>query len=290
MEVNRSDEYENSKSIVLILESLNTEYKNYILQYKQTVLDYVNLLKQQTSSTANSTQSKFVYVRGKTYLGTSSVGQNSSTTMQLCEASCASTPGCTGATFNNSNTITCKLRGGDSDLSSGSTNDFALITKEKQLLSIIEDINGKLQDVNQKIQNINDNRAEPEYKSQTTEREENTDDLIKQFEMLTYERNKIKEMLNEYETLDEKQESGNLEINKNYYSFLLLLGLAIIFVIVLIKSSTSYTPVQPNVPMFQIGGGELKPSTYYFIALIFIIIIIGRFKRGKKRYDDMFND
>ena len=285
MEVNGSDKYENSKSVVLNLENLNTEYKNLILQYKQTVLDYVNLLKSQTTNNPP----EFVYVRGKTYLGTSSVGENASN-MQQCQASCASTPGCTGATFNNSNrtnTITCKLRGGYSDLSRGSTDDYALIPKEKQLLLIIEDINDRLQNVNQSIRAAT-NRAQPIYNDQSTERKENTDELIRQFDMLTDERNKIKHMLNEYETLDEKEESGNLEINKNYYSFLLLLGLAIIFVIVLIKTSSSYTQTQPNAPMFQMGGGELNTSNYYLIALIFIIIIIPRFKRGKKRYDGYF--
>ena len=185
-----------SNSNVLDLESLTTEYSNLLISYKQAVTDYVNYLKQENNqidasnntnnnntnnstnnATNNTNQTNLVAINGSTYWGSSSVGQNNSTTVEQCQVSCANTTGCTGATFNNSNPssgTTCWLRGGDGNLSTGTTNDTAIVQTGKQLLSMIQNINSQLKSTNKKIQ---DKIAlmKHEYNEQLTNSKEKTE-------------------------------------------------------------------------------------------------------------------
>jgi hypothetical protein len=280
-----------SDSNVLDLESLTTEYSNLLISYKQAVTDYVNYLKQESnqidpSNSTNTTQKTFVTISGSTYWGSSSVGENNSTTVQQCQASCANTPGCTGATFNNSNSssgTTCWLRGGDGNLSTGTANDTAIVQTGKQLLSMIENINSQLKSTNKKIQ---DKIAlmKPEYNEQLINSKEKTEELITQFNMLSEDRDNLKKLLEEYETLDQQEESGNMRINQNYYSFLLLIGVVIIIIIIIISLSSS--PSQNKNVNIQTGGG-LKSSTYYFaLFLLLVIYITGRFTYLKCNYNN----
>jgi len=284
-----------SDSNVLDLESLTTEYSNLLISYKQAVADYVNYLKQESTqidpsnSTLNTTTQKtFVTINGSTYLGSSSVGQNNSATVDLCKASCANTPGCTGATFNNSNSssgITCRLIGGDGNLSTGTANDTAIVETGKQLLSTIQNINSELKSTNKKIQ---DKIAlmKPEYNEQLINNKEKTEELITQFNMLSEDRNNVKKLLKEYETLDQQEEGGNIRINQNYYSFLLLIGVVIIIIIIIISLSSS--PSQNTNVKIQTGGG-LKSSTYYFaFFLLLVIYITVRFTYLKRKCNNLF--
>jgi deoxyribodipyrimidine photo-lyase len=106
-------------------------------------------------------------------------------------------------------------------------------------------------------------------------------ELIKQFVELTKERKKIDEFVNKYQTLDQKQESGNIIINKNMYSFYLLLALAIIIVIILYNFVGSSTTTSSG-PIFQSGGGKLGNNAYYIIfGIIFIILFVQFYNKLK---------
>jgi len=265
---NNVNDYKESSSAVLDLESLTKQYNNLLISYKQAITNYVTYLKQESSNqtkpnNSNNTSQNMVTVNGSTYWGTSSVGENKSSNVEQCQASCAKITSCTGATFNKSNTTsgtTCWLRGGDSNLSVGTANDTAIVETGKQMLSIIENINSELKIKNKQIQ---DKIAlmNPPYNKQMAYKKENTEDLIKQFYTLTEDRNKFKKMLDEYETLDEQYEGGNMKINQNYYSFLLLIGMMIIVIIILISLSGSSSSSSSQIKTsFQIGG-IVKSST-----------------------------
>ena len=212
-------------------------------------------------------------VNGSSYWGTSSVGENVSQTLQQCEASCANTAGCTGATFNppHDGQVNCFLRGGDSNLSLGSDNDYAIIPTSQKLLLIIQNINQQLTDVNSQIQEKT-NSSQPLYNEQSEQRGLQTTELIGQFIQLNQEREKINQMLDEYQTLDQAQTQGDIMINQNYYSFLLLLGLAIVILIILYKFGFSSTT--ENTPPLLQSGGELGINAYY---IVFGIIIVAFF-------------
>lgn len=268
---NNTNDYTQSNSIILDLENLRVRYNNLLNEYKLAVTNYITYLNTDVSnSNFNSSQPPMEIVQNYSYTGTSAIGQNNVSTAQECKASCATTRGCTGATFNNSNkttATTCWLKGGDGNLSSASINDYAIVPKGKQLLLTVENLNAQLLTVNQDIQRKNQT-VKPLYSEQKTNRTRNSKELTDQFNILTEERNKIVKMINEYKTLDEKQEAGSLKITQNYGSFLLLLVISIVIIIFLVWSSASS---QTNVPTFQ-SGSELKSTTYYFIFGIFLFI------------------
>lgn len=233
--MNQPDSKTKKKSPVLDLESLNAQYRNYLIEYQQAVANYMNYLKEEAS--INDINKKWSYDRGVAYWGTTSIGQDASSSLQECQASCSTTSGCTGATFNLDKKI-CLLRGGEGDVVAGLKNDYAILPKGNKILSIIQKINQKLVDTNQQIQKKTNNSPplnNPQSKLKTAE-------LINQFIQLSQEREKITKILKDYKTLDQEQNQGNIMINQNYYSFLLLLGLAVIILYILYKIGlSSYT-------------------------------------------------
>ena len=212
-----------------------------------------------------------VTVNNSAYWGTSGVGQINSTTLQECQATCSSTNGCTGATFNNG---TCFLRGGNSTLTAASDTEVAILPKGQQLLSVIQNIDIQLTEINTQIQNKTNN-GQPLYQTQTQERQSQTQNLIRQFLQLTQEREKLDEMVGEYQTLDKEQTQGDIMINQNYYSFLLLLALAIIIIIGLYLFNGSGTSIQPsNSENILQTGGKLGKNAYYLVFGIILLMFI----------------
>ena len=218
-------------------------------------------------------------IQGQAYWGTGGVTNENPTlgiaSVTDCEALCSSTANCTGATFNleDHGQPMCWLRTGDANPISALPNDYAIIPEGKQLLMIIQDINTQLTSINEEIQKKSNN-GQPLYDSQSVQRKIKTKELITQFIELTKEREKIDGLVNKYQTLDQKEESGNININKNMYSFYLLLALAIIIVIILYNFVGSTTTTS-NSPVFQSGGGKLGNNAYYIIfGIIFTILFV----------------
>jgi len=214
-----------------------------------------------SSPNYNINKQTLVSVPGSIYWGGSDIGQNNSATLQECKASCARTNGCTGATFSVSKNgpPVCKLGGQDGSIVPSSANDTAIVPKGKKLLANIQSINQRLTNINKQIQ-TKTKTGQPIYTEQSRVRNLKTSELISQFVSLTEERNKIDKMINDYQTLDEKQTQGNLTINQNYYSFVLLLFLAIIVIF----------------GLFYFGGGSSESQGQGISSIIttnFIVVI-----------------
>ncbi len=253
----KNNMYQESDSIVLNLESLSTQYKNLLVEYEQAVSNYVNYLKEETSPQS------MVTVKGSTFWGTNAITQNNSATLEECQASCSSTKNCTGATFNqtaNAQPI-CWLRSGNGSIITGADSDYAIISKGLQLLSIIQNINQQLQSINKQIETQR-NQGKPLYDSAKDKGKLQNVNLIKQFINLTRERENIDKMIDDYQTLVQKQDEGSIIINKNYYSFILLFVLVILIIFILSK----YT-------LGSSSSGELGISTYFIIAGIILVAI-----------------
>jgi hypothetical protein len=236
---------------------------------------------QTSSPNYNITQPPLVSVPGSTYWGATSITVNNSATLQECQASCANTPNCTGATFNATahGQPMCWLRGGDGNIAGGLDTDYAIVPKGKQLLENIQNINQQLTNINKQIQSKTDS-GQPIYTEQSRLRHLKTSGLISQFISLTEERKKIDEMIKDYQTLDEKQTQGNLTINKNYYSFVLLLFLAIIIIFVLFyfggssSSSNSQGQPQPNINGLNLTTNYIVVIGFLLSLLIFCIVLV----------------
>jgi hypothetical protein len=220
----------------------------------------------------NIDRQPLVSIKGATYWGTSSAGQNNSATLQECKASCAQTTGCTGATFNATapQRQSCLLRGGDSSVTTGTQDDYAIITKGKQLLNIVKTINQKLSDVNEKIQKITASE-EAAYKTQSQERHFKTADLETQFKELNEDRDKINKLSDKYQTLDQAQVQTGLTVTQRYYTFVLLALLAIIAIYLL------FTFFASSSSGAQSGGKNIMKmgAPAYIILLGMILLTIG---------------
>jgi hypothetical protein len=208
-------------------------------------------------------------VKGTAFWGTSPLSQSTVSTVGECQALCSKTDGCSGATYNETTSL-CSLRKGDGDIMSGSPTDYSIVPKAQSLLKIVKNINDKLTQLNEKIQKLSQS-AETKFDSQSEQRTSSNTDLINQYTNLVGEREKIQKMLNEYQTLDEQHIQGNIHISQNYYSFILLMILAVLVIFLLYKfsipSGQSSTTIVQN-------GGQLGTSAYYTVFGIFLLILL----------------
>ena len=211
-----------------------------------------------------------VSIQGQAFTGTGSAGQSSATTLQDCVASCSSSNTCSGATFISNK---CEIRTGDSPIVPSSQNSYAIIPKGKHLLLNMENINKQLLDVNKKLVD-KIQVSEPVYNQKNSESKSKNQELIQNYKKLLDERKNIEKILNEYETLDNTENENQIKISQNYYSYILLLILALAAGFLLYKMFGSGTTASSTNSSIQYGG-DLGINAYYttFGLIIFIIIV-----------------
>jgi hypothetical protein len=267
---NENNQKENkSNSTTIDLEKLQQKYNTLLAQYKSAVYEYTNFLSQQANKPKNTQM--LVSIKGYAFNGTGIAGQSQATTLQDCEAECAKLSNCSGATFVSNK---CLLRSGDSPIMLSSQGSYAIILKSKQLLLNMEYINQQLMAINKQIVN-KIKTSEPKYYKYASESSKNTQELINNYDYLTSEREKILNLLRQYETLDEAENQNQIKINQNYYSYILLSILAIAVIFLLYKVSIPSIP--SSQPVVQ-SSGELGISAYYIVFfLIFLTLGIHYF-------------
>ena len=223
-----------------------------------------------TNPNYNINNENYVNIQGMAYIGKGNAGQSLANTIQECEAACSANSKCTGATFVAGK---CNLRTGDSPIIPSSNNSYAIISKGKQLLMNMEDLNKQLLEVNEEITN-KINSGQPIYNNLQTKNLDKSKELIQNYKELEIERNNIQLLLDEYNTLDTTENENQIKITQNYYSYLLLFILTLAIIFVLIKISTQ--SISSNVSSIQ-HGGELNINAYYILFVIIVIIIIVNF-------------
>lgn len=186
-----------------------------------------------TNPNFNINSASLMEIPGQAFWGESSVGNSGSTTLQECSASCSSTVGCTGATYN-SNTQSCNLRGGTGSAIPSSDTDYAIVPKSQQLLKIVNSINSDLTGLNKEIEE-EIRKIKNLYTDEANLRSSKNTVLINQYKNLQTERERIKEVVNQYQTLENAESETNIYILQKYYVYFLLLALAVISIIVMYK-------------------------------------------------------
>ena len=259
-----------SETNVLNLEILNTKYNNLLIQYKQSVADYINYLNKNSTTKPSS----LVHIKGQAFWGAGTAGNQSAYTKipnaNMCAALCLKTSKCTGATFNPSSggQSMCWLRSGDGNPVPSKPSDIAIVPHDKQLLLNIKSINTELTKTNNKIMNIINN-SKSLYNNQSKERSRKSSQLLDNYNKLNTERVKIDNMINEYQDLDQLQNEGNLKASANYYSFLLLFILTIFISSILYKISSSQGSTVTSAPY----DGDLGINIYYILFIIILLAI-----------------
>ena len=226
--------------------------------------------------------SEMISIPGNVFWGSGQAGSQSvytGGTLEQCQALCSSTTNCSGATYNPTahGQPMCWLRSGEGQLAPGLDTDNAIMPQNEEYLLTIESINNKLIATNQQIQQIID-QSEPIYNSIQTKNQEKNKELVKNYIQLTDEREKIAKMVKKYEDLDESQIQGELKITQNYYSYILLVIVAIGIVAILYKFSNVFTGGEETGE--QTGeqtGGELSENTSVFLLIIIVVILLANY-------------
>lgn len=246
-----------SNSVAMDLEKLQQDYSTLLIKYRAAVSDYMLSLNNKT------TKPNLVIIQGQSYLGTGSAGVSNATKLQDCVASCSSNSKCTGATFISNK---CDIRIGDTDLTPSTSNSYAIVPKQKQLLMNMEEINSRLLIINKEI-NDKIQVYQPQFYKNTEEGKKRTEELIKNYENLMRERENIIELMRENETLDITENQNQLITNRNYYAYIILSIFAIIVFYFLYK--VSFTTTSPTIQY----GGDLGINAYYILFILILTII-----------------
>ena len=254
------NESQNINSVTMDLENLRQQYSNLLIQYQSAVADYINYI----NTLSTNSKQELVSIQGQAFNGTGSDGQSSATTLQDCMASCSNSSTCTGATFISNK---CEIRIGDSPIVPSTQDSYAIIPKGKQLLLNMENINQQLLNINNELSK-KIKVSEPLYYEENNQNKLKNKELIKNYQQLLEERGKIELILKEYETLDNTENQNQIKITKNYYTYILLLILAIVVIFLLNKIFSKNTPQQIQY------GGELGTNAYYIILGLIIFVVI----------------
>jgi len=158
-----------------------------------------------------------VTIKNSAYTGTGPAEQSNANTLQECKAECSSSSSCKGATFVGSK---CNLRVGDSDIIS-SNDSYAIVPKGKQMLHNMNELNSMLMKINKQIME-KIKSSEPMYEKAKMQNNKKTQELIQNYKDLEDERDNIRKLLNEYETLDTSEIENQITVTKNYYGYIIL--------------------------------------------------------------------
>jgi len=256
-------------SAILNLESLTKQYDNTLIQYNQVQSDYLNNLQNSQSSVVTGQVSAqqqpaldLVTVPSNTFWGTTSISSSNVSSVEKCSALCSITPGCSGATYNvtNNNQNNCWLRSGDGEIITGTSNQYAIIPKDKNYLKTLEQLNIQLINLNNEIMKSLENNKNI-FTEQDNERFAKYAVLKENYGKLENERMNILKQLMKYQTLEGKQKQGELTVTMNYYNYVLLL--IIVFICLFILSRTA---------VILIGENISSSSTSNYSVLISIIL------------------
>lgn len=253
-----------NNSDILHLETLIKQYDTTLIQYTQVQNDYVNYLQNSSGSKGYATNnSKLVNVKGSTFWGSSAISSSTVSSVEQCSALCSRTPSCSGATFNKTtiNQNNCFLRRGDGEVITGTTNQYAIISKGKEYLLTLQNLNNQLIQINSQIIGFIETN-DTTFASQNAESLSQYNLLKKNYSALAVERKNILRRLSQYQSVDEIQTQSELIVNKNYSNYILLIVIALICIFFTGKmfiASSNNTNSDNNINVF---------------LLIFIIFII----------------
>ena len=262
---------ETPQSIALDLENLNVKYNNLLIKYQQYLTDYTNLLQKQTGSPAPP----LMVIPNNSFWGSSGLSSSVIPSVPQCKALCATTSGCSGATYNSTSKL-CSLRSGEGSLVPDASNSYAIIPEETYLLLNIQSINSQLLEITQQILSKT-KTAQPEFNNEYADREKKSKELVQNYLALNQEREKIQNMVKKFEDLNQDEIQGNITINRNYYSFILLIILAMaLIILVYVFSRSSTTPPVPtnNYQPTSETNQQLGNKAYYIIFAIIILALV----------------
>jgi hypothetical protein len=216
---------------VLKLSILEREYEELLLQYKQIYDAYILALK--------GTSLTFSIASNSKYVGLTNINNVVTANPTQCKETCSATKLCNGANYN-SVTRNCSLfsNAGVSPISPGMVTDFAIYSNIKKLNDDLNILNTQLVDKNNRIFELI-KTTEINYKNDRLDMGSLNSRIETNYMNLYDEKQKINNLLDEFETYIEKDVSTKTEANRNYIIYVLLFFILIVILIILIKTIMS---------------------------------------------------
>lgn len=226
--------------------TLTDQFNTALSQYQATYTKYVNSL--------NNIKSKNNLMTLKNYalFGGTILSKNKLTNINDCKKNCLSNKSCNGLNFYTTNNVCSLIKNPQSIVPSKNTTTIA---------NPVLYYSYQLQELNKKLININKQLIN------SVNLQENSDKIKKQriimknnYDILNKERAKIKQMINEYDSINSANENSSLTVNMYYYRYLILILIVGLLIFMLINFSSSG----------QRGGGNnfIKDSFYLFIVIL----------------------
>ena len=201
---------------------------------------------------------EFMALKGRTWWGTAGITEGAVSTQEECETMCANSDNCSGATFNPVKKY-CWSRTGDTSLTTGEDDDYALIPKQKAALVVMKGLNEKLLSLNNQITseltNIN-----PEVEEQSQNKNTKQQELQASYQNLLEQKMEMEKQLQEYNSINEEYENQSLYVNQQTVSMRVWVLITCVVLLITIK---------------RMVGSSSPPLaiTIWLIILILLIIL-----------------
>lgn len=245
-------EIQNDKitAALIRIETLQKEYEVVLQEYQESGKNYIMALQSGTN--------EFVALKGRSWWGTSGLSEGPVSSQEECENMCANSQECSGATFNPVKHY-CWTRKGESSITVGRDDDYALLTQQKASLSTMKRLNQKLLDLNSEISdeltNIN-----PEVEAQNKEKDLKQQQLSESYQKLLEQKVELDRQLQDYYSVEQEEENQSLIVNQQNISlrfWVLIVCLVLIFTIKRI-----------------VGASSLSFAVICWLAIIIVLIML----------------
>lgn len=220
---------EKLKSSILNLESLELKFKNKLVQYKNAYNDYLSQLDK-----THSSENEFKTVPGF-YFAPPTLSRENATNANQCLALCSANSSCSGANYIS--------KSGDCILYSGDSGSFVNDSSGK-IISVVKTTDNNLQNLksmNEELINLNNtinDTIQKQGNSVTQYYQDNADtntDMRETFGKLLEERNVIRTMMGELETIKQENNVQRLKIDQGVSKYVVWGIIALIAMFITVK-------------------------------------------------------
>lgn len=263
---NQNQNENNTRSVILNLENISTEYNNVLTQYNQARSNYINYLNTMSETQNASADPQYIILKNTFYGQNTLVNPTQTNNIANCKNQCSANSSCTGANFVNGSS--CLLMKDVNGQLSPKQESSAIVPPEIYYLTTLKQLNQQLMNLNTQLtQQIN--TGQPIYENQVQERQKQSEVLDKNYKSLVAERDKIEVQINEIDNINEAQTNSTLIVNKNYaiYKYLIFAFLVIVLIFLSLPLSVS------NQITGQVGG-KIIDNEYKHLICGFIILIL----------------
>lgn len=248
------------------LETLLKQYENTLTQYTQLNSEYLTYIKNTNDANLSN---DLITVDNSEYTGTT-ISEIKTDDVEVCRASCSSTSGCSGATYNltkDSTINNCSLKSGDGQIII-KENYSAIITKKKDYLNRLKVLNNQLTNINTNITNyISTNK--PDMSSQLADDQNILNQLSNDLSFLVGKKDDIDKQIRSVNDLDGKIQEGSILVNMNYSIFNILMIFAILIIFIFLYTSVFSDTTEVN----NLGDVNNDSQRNVIVNVIFFVIL-----------------